>query len=296
MLEVAQLSEKTRELALNRYRLLEQDRTLRSVTDEAGVSFRTLQRWVAQYRRFGLVGLVRKGREDVGSRRKLSPSIQVVVEGLALERPRLAIVSIHRRMRTVRSGSGRRLALSIEHHAVRVGSRCKVPLAVTKRDRFFVYEVPIPAEYAQTKGKRHIAVTLAFDPPTRHSRSAYVGVQMSFRLIRGKSLEWVREHYRKRNTELDGDPEKLQGKYDCSFEPPTTIRERGTLQHGVFNMSVKPSAEYGGTYYLVVRCERQWFPDDFAKQRFALVVELAHTEDVRLYERVDQRGNIRVRA
>jgi hypothetical protein len=33
-------------------------------------------------------------------------------------------------------------------------------------DWFFVYEVPIPMEYAQTNGKRHIAVTLAYDPPT----------------------------------------------------------------------------------------------------------------------------------
>ena len=53
---------------------------------------------MAQYRRSGLVGLVRKGREDAGGRRKLAPSLQVVVEGLALERPRLPIVSIHRRI------------------------------------------------------------------------------------------------------------------------------------------------------------------------------------------------------
>ena len=102
MREVAQLSEEVRALALSRYRLLqphlEQSRTLRSIADEAGVSFRTLQRWVAQYRRFGLLGLVRKERDDVGGRRKLSPSIQVVVEGLALERPRLPIVSVHRRI------------------------------------------------------------------------------------------------------------------------------------------------------------------------------------------------------
>ena len=102
MHELAQLSEETRELAASRYRVLqphlEQDRTLRSVANEAGVSFRTLQRWVAQYRRAGLVGLVRKGREDAGGRRKLSPTLQVVVEGLALERPRLPIVSIHRRI------------------------------------------------------------------------------------------------------------------------------------------------------------------------------------------------------
>ena len=102
MHELAQLSEETRELALSRYRLLrphlEQDRTLRSVAEEAGVPFRTLQRWVGQYRQSGLVGLVRKRREDAGGRRKLSPSFQVLIEGLALERPRLPLVSIHRRI------------------------------------------------------------------------------------------------------------------------------------------------------------------------------------------------------
>lgn len=163
-------------------------------------------------------------------------------------------------------------------------------------DRFFVYEVPIPLEYAQTKGKRHIAVTLAFDPPTRHSRLTYLGVEMSFRLIRGKSLEWVREHYRKREEKTEGKAETLGGKYDCDFDIGSTIRERGTLQRGIFTMSVNPSDEYGQTYLLVVRCERQWFPDEFATQRFAVVVELSHTVDVRLYERVTERINVRVRA
>jgi hypothetical protein len=163
-------------------------------------------------------------------------------------------------------------------------------------DWFYVYEVPIPAEYAQTKGKRHIAVTLAFDPPTRHSRLAYLGVEMSFRLIRGKSVEWVRDHYRKREEKTEGKADKLGGKYDCDFDIGSTIRERGTLQRGIFTMTANPSDEYGETYFLVVRCERQWFPDEFAKQRFAVVVELSHSEDVRLYERVDQRVNVRIRA
>ena len=43
-------------------------------------------------------------------------------------------------------------------------------------------------------------------------------------------------------------------------------------------MTANPSDEYGETYFLVVRCERQWYPDEFAKQRFAVVVELAHSE------------------
>lgn len=163
-------------------------------------------------------------------------------------------------------------------------------------DWFYVYEAPIPAEYAQTKGKRSIAVTLAFDPPTRHSRLTYLGVEMSFRLIRGKSLEWVREHYRKRDEKAEGKAETLGGKYDCDFDIGSTIRERGTLQRGIFEMTVNPSDEYGDTYFLVVRCERQWYPDEFAKQRFAVVVEMTHTEDVRLYQRISERVNVRVRS
>jgi hypothetical protein len=163
-------------------------------------------------------------------------------------------------------------------------------------DHFYVYEVPIPAEYAETKGTRQVRVTLAFDPPTRHSRSDYLGVEMSFRLVRGKSLDWVREHYRKRNKEVEGAHPELKGRHDCSFDLGSTIRERGTLQRGTFVMKNNPDPEYGTTYYLVVRCERQWYPDEYAKQRFAVVVELAHSEDVRLYQRVHERVQVRVRA
>ncbi|WP_158792127.1 S8 family peptidase [Granulicella sp. L60] len=162
-------------------------------------------------------------------------------------------------------------------------------------DHLFVYEVPIPADFAETKGRRQIRVTLAFDPPTRHSRSDYLGVEMSFRLVRGKALDWVREHYRKR-TEAEGDYPKLGGRYDCPFDIGPTIRERGTLQRGTFVMDRNPAAEYGETYYLVVRCERQWFPDEYAEQRFAVVVEMAHEAEIRLYERIQERVTVRVRA
>ena len=163
-------------------------------------------------------------------------------------------------------------------------------------DRFFVYEVPIPTEYAETKGERQIRVTLAYDAPTRHSRAAYLGIEMSFRLVRGKPLEWVREHYRKRNKDQEGAHPELEGRYDCSFDFGPTAREKGTLQRATFVMKNNPAPEYGETYFLVVRCERQWFQDEFAMQRFALVVELSHTEDVRLYARVRERLNVRVRA
>ena len=165
-----------------------------------------------------------------------------------------------------------------------------------RMDHFFVYEVPITEEFAGTKGLRQIRVTLAFDPPTRHSRAAYLGVEMSFRLVRGRSLPEVIEHYRRRNETQEGRHPELDAKYDCKFDLGCNVRERGTLQSATFVMKNNPAPEYGETYYLVVRCERQWYPNEFATQRFAAVVEISHTEDVRLYERVRERLEVRIRA
>jgi hypothetical protein len=59
--------------AISRFHLLEPHlehrRELRSVADGSGVCFRTLQRWVAQYRRSGLAALARQSRFDRGNRR-----------------------------------------------------------------------------------------------------------------------------------------------------------------------------------------------------------------------------------
>jgi subtilisin family serine protease len=161
-------------------------------------------------------------------------------------------------------------------------------------DHFYVYEVPIPTEFTETKGARSIRVTLAFDPPTRHTRNDYLGVEMSFRLVRGKTLEQVIDHFKKRTKE-EGKPPALEGKFDCGFDIGPTIRERGTLQCDTFTMSQNPSQEYNDTYYLVVRCENQWNPDEFLRQRFAVVLELFHPEIVNLYQRVSERIRVRQR-
>jgi hypothetical protein len=162
-------------------------------------------------------------------------------------------------------------------------------------DRFFVYELPVPPEYTGTQGERRIQVTLAFDPPTRHARIDYLGTRMSFRLLRGVGLEQVIEHYRQR-TKDDGPLPEMADKYNCKLTPGPSQRDRGTIQRGTFVMNRNPSAEYGETYYLVVRCERRWALEEDSPQRFALVVEMSHRADVRLYERLRERVRVRLRA
>ena len=63
----------------------------------AGVPLRTAQRWLARYRRGGLVGLARQVRGDAG-RRRMPSQIVDLVEGLALRRPRLSAAAIHRQV------------------------------------------------------------------------------------------------------------------------------------------------------------------------------------------------------
>ncbi|HUO01029.1 MAG TPA: Mu transposase C-terminal domain-containing protein [Bradyrhizobium sp.] len=87
---LSQVSERQRECALERYRKLqphlERDAPLARVAKEASLPFRTAQRWVSRYRRFGLIGLTRAGRSDQG-RRHVAEDLLRLAEGLALQRP-----------------------------------------------------------------------------------------------------------------------------------------------------------------------------------------------------------------
>lgn len=96
------LPDEQRQLALERFRLLqphlEQGASLTALAQESGIPYRTAIRWVSLYRRFGLTALARKGRTDRGGRRVLSPTLQKVVEGLALQKPPLPIASLYRKV------------------------------------------------------------------------------------------------------------------------------------------------------------------------------------------------------
>ncbi len=165
-------------------------------------------------------------------------------------------------------------------------------------DNFHVYEVPIPEEFINSSNiTRSIRVTLAFDPPVRHSRFDYLGVKMSFRLFRGKTLEQIVDFSRPRQS--DEDKSGLAGtKFECQMEPGSQARKDSTLQKATFTMKRAPRTDYGDTYYLVVRCEKRWARDEHTPQRYAVVVVIAHSAKVNLYNIIRDRVRtaVRVRA
>ncbi|MFC3676229.1 S8 family peptidase [Ferrovibrio xuzhouensis] len=156
-------------------------------------------------------------------------------------------------------------------------------------DHFAVYHVPVPPEF-QTGGKRSIRVSLAFDPPVRHTRFDYAGVGMSFRLLRGCSSDLIFEHYRSR-TQADGPVPAILGRYDCKLQPGSREREKNSVQTAAITFT-NDTTEYGNDYYLVVRCEGGWAAGTEASQNFALLVEMAHQPATQLYARL--RARIRV--
>jgi hypothetical protein len=153
-------------------------------------------------------------------------------------------------------------------------------------DHFAVYRIPIPEAFQAGNGERFIRVTLAFDPPVRHTRTDYAGVGMSFRLIRGCQPDLIFEHYRKREQD-DGPFPELAGRYNCNLAPGPQAREKGTVQSATVTFK-RGIEDYGDSYYLVVRCESGW-ATHVDRQEFAVVIELLQKAEVQLYERVRQR-------
>lgn len=160
-------------------------------------------------------------------------------------------------------------------------------------DMFHIYEVPIPDEVYSVDGQREIAVTLTFDPPVRHSRLDYLGTTMSFRLIRGKSLKEVEAAFRQQSQRTQ-QVDRIGAPYDCQMVPRPTEREGSTLQRASFIMKRTPGA-YGDTYFLVVRCQREWASEEHAPQHYAIVVTIEHRAQVNLYARIQARLQIPIR-
>jgi len=157
-------------------------------------------------------------------------------------------------------------------------------------DHFAVYQVPIPQPFQTELGRRSIRVSLAYDPPVRHSRQDYNGVSMGFRLIRGCEPNLIFEHFRSRTAEEGPFPE-MEKRFNCALEPSSTVREKSSLQTATITFS-RDVSHYGDSYYLVVRCAGGW-ADEVARQSFAVTVELAHDAEIQLYERLRQRARIR---
>ncbi|WP_323666405.1 S8 family peptidase [Pectobacterium punjabense] len=157
-------------------------------------------------------------------------------------------------------------------------------------DYFSVYEIPITDIFKNTNGRKNIKITLTFDPPVRHTRKDYLGCEMNFRLIRGKSSAEVFDFFKVR--EVNGNIQEMSPSNNCNLKPGPNSRDFGTVQTASVSYD-RAMQNYGDTYYLVVRCQARW-ADFIQTQRYAIVVELTHSQDVNIYQTIQQRIQPRI--
>lgn len=154
-------------------------------------------------------------------------------------------------------------------------------------DQFALFRVPLPKEFQTTKGKRRIRVSLAFDPPVRHTRLEYLGLRLNYHLIRGMTPEAIFEFFRHR-TKQEGRFDDLPNTAKCALTPSRDIRGTSTLQASTFQMT-RNIDHYGDEYYLVVVAERRWAGEEITHQRFAVAVELEHEAQINIHQQLRTR-------
>ncbi|WP_318701336.1 MULTISPECIES: S8 family serine peptidase [unclassified Roseofilum] len=173
-----------------------------------------------------------------------------------------------------------------DHQSLSVGNYC-------------IYEVPaLPREFVKTKGTKTLSVTLAFDPPTRHTRGdSYLGITMEFHLFKNVAKEKLAQAFTDAKkidnsdfTEISiADLKKQCGSsIEIPLLPNATTRKKGTLPKGQHQFkSIKWKYE-DQPLYLVVACNKKWVdPEKNPSQRYTLVVSIAHANpEVDLYNRM----------
>ena len=172
--------------------------------------------------------------------------------------------------------------------------RGEIPL-----DTFAVFEVPFPEELREATGKKTVTVSLAFDPPVRRRRAEYIGVKMDYALIRGRSLDEIVEAYRQlsneEQTELRDAGQRAQGAFQspfkCDLKPGPQALQASTLQRSSWTFS-RSKAEYGDSYFLVVRAQRGWAPETFTHQNYAVTLTL-EADEPELYNLIQNRIRLR---
>ena len=173
-------------------------------------------------------------------------------------------------------------------------------------DAYQLFEIPeIPPDFLERSGERLISTALAFDPPTRHTRSDnYLGVRLHFRLFRNTPLEQLEQVFRDwrrapagtSETALEERLGNLPSRQTVDLRPGLTLRSKGTLQKGVCPVGSRNWRYDGGPLLLAVTSQRTWAPNEVVSQRFAVVVSLKHSDpQARLHSRLRARLQPRAR-
>jgi hypothetical protein len=173
-------------------------------------------------------------------------------------------------------------------------------------DQVKLFDVPVPPEFAKGKGRKHLTVTIAFDPPVSVvHRDRPAGIHLTWRLARGdvpvSTLEAAIAEEAERETaaapaEVTSPARPAKKAPFVKLDLPARMQQSGTVQKNVFTWV---RGQYGDTYRLAVIARAIRPTHASTPQRFAVVVSLeGEDERVNVFNLVRTRlaaGRVRVR-
>lgn len=154
-----------------------------------------------------------------------------------------------------------------------------------EKDSCQFFELPLPPDFLR-KGlaTRELTVTLAYSPAVRTTRIEYLATQISFRLVKGTSLDEVQRHF---NQATKADAESRNDDATNNRDITAQQRSRGTVQSSRWTFKRRnPNEKW---FVVVIRQDREWnHPDVLDEEPYALVVTVADrdNEDAQLYTQI----------
>jgi hypothetical protein len=164
-----------------------------------------------------------------------------------------------------------------------------------EKDSCQFFELPLPASYLRgARAVRELSVTLAYSPAVRTTRLDYLATQISYRLVKGKSLDEVQASFNKdTQEEADARNDDACSNRDISAQQ----RSRGTVQSSKWTFKQRDPKEKW--FVVVIRQDREWNHQDVLDQEpYALVVTVADrdNEQAQLYTEIQTIIELQVQA
>lgn len=154
-----------------------------------------------------------------------------------------------------------------------------------EKDSCQFFELPLPASYLRSaRAVRELTVTLAYSPAVRTTRLDYLATQISYRLVKGSSLDEVQSFF---NKDTQDEADTRNDDASSNREISAQQRSRGTVQSSKWTFKQRnPNEKW---FVVVIRQDREWDHQDVLdREPYSLVVTVADrdNEQAQLYTEI----------
>lgn len=153
-----------------------------------------------------------------------------------------------------------------------------------KVNNFHIYEINLPEDFLENRGRKVLSVTLVYDPPINKNRTDYLGVKFETHLFKNTTQEEVKSKYEEIEIETHEEeivPERGIRLQEIKLHPGNDLRKRGVHQKGFVEYGGRsPSIDLSKPLNLVIICQNKWISDESYIQNYAIVVSIEYFDQV----------------